>query len=259
MKPNSIIRLFCSFLVLAAAGTAFGQGLYWESTTTVPQAGGKVTMGKNYAMPKMFKYDGDATILIIRMDREKIYTVNAEKKTYTEMTFAEMEAFANKMKSQMGGVKDQLREKLKDLPPEQRKLMEEKMGAYMQNAPTDQKVDLKLTGEQKVIAGHPCKKYSASQAGKELASFWVASDVRGFDNMRKDWMEFSKRMVSMSGMSALADAYQKIDGFPMETDAAGGVTSVVTKVENRSTPAGEFEVPSGYTRTTLDAAGAPGK
>ncbi|HUI63701.1 MAG TPA: DUF4412 domain-containing protein [Bacteroidota bacterium] len=259
MKTSGITRLFCSLLLTFAVSAAFGQGLYWESTTTVPQAGGKVTNGKNYAMPKMFKFEDEGSTIIVRLDREKIYTANHTKKTYTEMTFAEMEEFAGKMKSQMGGMNAQLEEKLKNLPPDQRKMMEERMSAFMPKTGTDQKVDLKATGDQKTIGGHPCKRYSAVRGDKELASFWIASDVHGFDNMKKDWLEFSKRMASLSPMSSLADAYQKIDGFPMETDMSGGVTSVVTKLEARSTPAGEFEVPSGYTKTTLDQMGAPGK
>jgi len=258
MKTSGTTRLLCSLLLIVAS-TAFGQGLYWESTTTVPQMGGKATNGKNYAMPKMFKFEDDATSIIIRLDREKIYTANHTKKTYTEMTFAEMEEFAKKLKSQMGGMNAQLEEKLKNLPPDQRKMMEERMSAFMPKTGAEQKVDLKATGDQKVIGGHPCRKYSAVRGDKEMASFWIASDIHGFDSMKKDWLEFSKRMASLSPMSGLADAYAKIDGFPMETDMTGGGTSVVTKLDARSTPAGEFEVPSGYTKTALDQMGAPGK
>jgi hypothetical protein len=58
-------------------------------------------------------------------------------------------------------------------------------------------------------------------------------------------------MATLTNMSGLGDAYQKMDGFPMETDVdmMGKMTTVVTKVEKRSTPASEFSVPAGYTKT----------
>jgi hypothetical protein len=90
-----------------------------------------------------------------------------------------------------------------------------------------------------------------SRGGKEMATMWVTKDVAGFDNLRKDWMEFGKRMATLTNMSGLGDAYEKMEGFPMETDMdmMGKMTTVVTKVEKRSTPAGEFAVPAGYTKT----------
>lgn len=51
--------------------------------------------------------------------------------------------------------------------------------------------------------------------------------------------------------AAIASAYAKIDGFPMET-VMGDVKTVVTKVESRNTPTTEFEVPAGYKEEKLE-------
>jgi hypothetical protein len=45
----------------------------------------------------------------------------------------------------------------------------------------------------------------------------------------------------------LADAFKKVEGVAIQTDMAG-ITTLVTKVEQQSTPASQFEVPAGYTK-----------
>jgi hypothetical protein len=66
-----------------------------------------------------------------------------------------------------------------------------------------------------------------------------------------DWKEFAKRMSAMSSRFAkgIADAYKTVDGFPIQTTMKvmnNEVVTTVTKIEQRSTPAGEFEIPTGY-------------
>jgi hypothetical protein len=79
-------RLYCSVLCLTVvlAGSAFGQGLTWESTTSGGSTGEKGTVSKNFAMPKKFKMVNASMTMILRMDKEVIYTLDPAKKTYTE-------------------------------------------------------------------------------------------------------------------------------------------------------------------------------
>jgi len=179
------------------------------------------------------------------MDQEKIYDVNPSTKTYSEMTFADLEAYAKKAGDKMAAFK----EKIKNLPPDQQKKMEA-LGALMGGG-KDAPVEISATGEKKTIGGYACTKYTMTRSGKDMATMWVTKDVGGFDNLRQDWMEFGKRMAALTNMSGLGEAYQKMDGFPMETDMdmMGRIITVVTKVEKRSTPADEFNVPAGYTKT----------
>jgi hypothetical protein len=246
MKHNSSASLIGLCLVLAFSASAFSQGLYWESTTTSGGlAADKTTVSQNFAMPRMFKIVNSSTIMILRMDQEKIYNVNTEAKTYSEMTFADMEAYAKRAGDKMA----QFREKIKNMPPDQQKKMEGL--AAMMGGGAETKVTITASGEKKTVSGFACSKYVMSRGGKDLATMWVTKDVAGFDNLRKDWMEFGKRMATLTNISGLGEAYEKIEGFPMETDMdmMGKFTTIVTKVEKRSTPAGEFTVPAGYTKT----------
>jgi len=242
---------FC--LALFVAGPAFGQGLYWESTTSGGPLGDKANASQNFAMPKMFKIVSPTKVMLLRMDQEKVYDVDPAKKTYSEMTFADMEAYAKKAGDKMA----QFKEKIKNMPPEQRKQMEA-LGAMMgSEAP----VEIAATGEKKSVSGFACTKYVMTRGGKEMATMWVTKDVTGFGELRKDWMEFGKRMATLTNMSGLGDAYQKIDGFPMETemDIMGKMTTVVTKVEKRNTPAAEFNVPAGFTKVASQLTEQPVK
>jgi hypothetical protein len=245
MKIHGRVYLIGLCMALLLAGAAFSQGLYWESTTSGGPLGDKPSVSHNFAMPKMFKIVSPTKVMILRMDQEKIFDVDPAKKTYSEMTFAEMEAYAKKAGEKMA----QFKEKIKNMPPEQRKQMEA-MGAMMGGG-AEAAVEISATGERKMVSGFPCTKYVMTRGGKELTTMWVTKEVTGFDNLRKDWMEFGKRMATLTNMAGLGEAYQKIDGFPMETDMniMGAMTTVVTKVERRSTPAGEFTVPAGYTKT----------
>lgn len=255
MKNNSRVLFIALCLAVLFAGAAFSQGLYWESTTTGGPMGDKAIVAQNFAMPKMFKIVNATTVMILRMDQEKVYTIDPQKKTYSEMTFAEMEQAAQKAGEKMA----ELKEKFKDMPPEQRKKME--AITSMLGGGTEAAVEISSSGEKKTVSGFNCTKYVMTRSGKELMTFWVTKDVTGFDNLRKDWMEFGKRMAAVTNMSGLGEAYQKIDGFPMETDMnmMGKSTTVVTKVEKRSTPVSEFSVPAGYTKTESPLKGKAGQ
>jgi hypothetical protein len=255
MKIYSRTQFIGLCLAVLLAGSAFGQGLYWESTTTGGPLGDKGNVSRNFAMPRMFKIVNPTMVMILRMDQEKVYNMDPAKKTYSEMTFADMEAYAKKAGDRMALYK----EKIKNMPPEQRKQMEAMTS--MMGGGADAAVEISATGEKKTVSGFACTKYIMKRGDKELMSLWVTKDVTGFDNLRKDWMEFGKRMASLTNMSGLGEAYQKINGFPMETemDIMGKMTTVVTKVEKRSTPAGEFSVPAGYTKTDSPLMGKPGQ
>jgi hypothetical protein len=186
--------------------------------------------------------------VVIRMDQQKIYNIDPAKKTYSEMTFEEMEQQMKAMSSKMDTQMAQLEESMKKMPPEQRKMMEGMMGSRMGKKGAD--VVLAKTGDSKKVGGFSCNKFVAKEGDKELMTLWATKEVRGFDALRKDYEAMTQRMMSMnpSFMKGLVEAMRQVDGFPMET-VWGGMTTQVTKVESRATAASEFAVPAGYTKT----------
>jgi hypothetical protein len=254
MSDNVLRCGTLALLVVTAAAVACPQGLYWESTS-----GGKQGAGPNgarsYAAPKMFKnVDGDRVVLI-RLDRQKLYSIDLGKKTYWEMTFAEMEGMMKRARNQM----EQVQKRMRNLSPEQKRMVEEQMGKGMADlVASGGKVKTTATNEVKTVSGYTCTKYIASHKKDVLLTAWATKGVKGFASLRKDWDQFYTRLLSLSPVTSMgfAEAFRKIDGFPMEMEAAGR-TTVVAKVEQRSIPAMEFELPSGLTKQPSTLLQAP--
>jgi len=258
---TSIMRTLAAALLAAVcARAAAAQGLYWETSTT--GAGKEARTAQTYAMPKMMKIVGaNGHVMILRADHDTFISVDPKKQSYQELTFAEMEAATKSMQAQMEAARGKMQEQMKGMSPEQRAMMEKVMPKMPSaGAPKSSPVVVQNTGETKTIAGHACTKYVATQDGQTVLVACTAKDVKGFDALRGDWLEYQKRFAATNRTfgSALADAYAKIEGFPMETEM-GNVKVTVTKVENRTTPASEFEVPAGYKKETVNIPKPPQK
>jgi hypothetical protein len=148
-----------------------------------------------------------------------------------------------KMSSQMA----EMQKKLADMPPEQRAMIEKMMGSKgKEDAPTT----VTPTSEKRTISGYACQKYTLDRDGKTVITVWATKEITAFEGMRKDWSQLQKRLMALTpgGAKSIAEAFTKIQGFPVQTEMEQGITNVVTKFEKRTTPAGDFEVPSGYTK-----------
>jgi hypothetical protein len=242
--------IVCTAIILSVyAAAALAQGMYWESTVTGGPQGDQ--FHQMWAMPKMMKSitKDQPDQFIIRLDKQLLITIDTNEKTYSEITFTEMEAAMKKIGAKMDTRMAELKKKLAEMPEEQRKMMEKMMGATLGDADgKEEKVTVKNTGEKKTIGGFACTKTVVSQGENTMMTLWVTKSVSGFDAMRKDWEEFSKRMMALNPMGGkgLGEAFRQIDGFPIQTEMMKGIVSTVTKVEKKVTPASEFEVPSGY-------------
>ncbi len=246
-------RIVSMVAALFVAVIAYSQGVYWESTTSGGALGDRVIASQSYYMPHMFKSTtvDMGNVLIVRLDKKMIYQIDKNEKTYSETTFDEWEARIKAMGQKRDAQMDDLSKKMEEMPEEQRKMMEQMMGAQMAaKKGTDAKVEVKKTGESKKIAGFGCTKYSVTSDGKETIALWATKDLKGYDAMRKDMEEFTARMTTsdFQGMKSYAEAIKKVDGFPMQTDLQGGIKVEVTKVERKEIAANEFEVPGGFTK-----------
>lgn len=230
-------------MMVCCTVSAFAQGIYWQSTT---EGAGNKHNEESFAMPKMFKMvrtgeTSEGSVIIFRLDRQLFWILNPEEKTYSELTFSDMETIANKTAGRMAAMK----ERMKEMPEEQRKMMEKMMGG------NDQPVEVKNTKETKTISGYKCNKLIVLRGTEEVMSLWITDELNEFKPLMADWKAFSERMSTMAGQFAkgMSDVYKNINGFPMQTTLSimgQTITTTVTRVEKRSTPAGEFEVPSGY-------------
>lgn len=114
------------------------------------------------------------------------------------------------------------------------------------------KIEVKNTGETRSISGFSCTKYLVTLEGAEATAVWATKDVKEFEVMKRDMEELGKRMEAMlpPSMKGTQGTLSGVDGFPIQTEREDGWKSTVTKIEQRSTPAVEFEVPAGYTKVS---------
>jgi hypothetical protein len=247
---DTFMRILILAGVLAVAGTAVSQGFYTENKTSGGPLGGSEFVGKSFYMPKMIKVITGAmgSEMIFRMDKQMIYEVNRDEKTYSETTFEEWEASMKKLQTKMDGQMSELQKKLDAMPEEQRKMVEKMMGNRAAGK-KDAKTEVVAGNEKKTLAGLTAAKYVVTEDGKETMTVWATNDLKGFDAMRKDYEDYTKKLMAgnPSGMSGLVEAMKKIKGFPMEINFGNDMKMEVTKAESRSLAQSEFEVPAGFT------------
>ena len=120
-------------------------------------------------------------------------------------------------------------------------------------------VVVKDSGQTKVIAGHPCRRYLttatlASQPGTVIqGDIWAAADVA----------QPSLLSTGSGPFAILQSQFRKIKGFPLKSTLAVtgsplGSTTVstnVVSVSKAALPASLFAVPAGYTKAAADAGG----
>ena len=202
--------------------------------------------------------------VIFRADRELMWFVDHEDKTYRQIDRAAIEAFAAKMKAAMAKMKEQLA----GLPPEQRAVLEQNLPGMMPGAAAKPapKVEYRRTSEAKSISGFDCTKYERVEDGRVEELLWVApnaaiglsaEDQAMFGKMG----EFTQKMLSAMGPgmgSGAGDefaAVAKLGGWPILTqdlDDQGKVEdeTLVESITHDKLADSIFEVPAGYTQAT---------
>ncbi len=247
MKNNILRGIMMMALVIVSIGVAAGQGLTWESITTIPAAKGKEIYATSYYRPHMFKQLSENSATIFHLDKELMYLIDYDKKEYSEMTFAEMEAFTKKANSELEDKMAEMEKQLENMPPEERKMMEKMMENKGVTGKSSDKVDVTKTTEKKTISGYACIKYVLKEGGKEIGSVWTTTSVPDFSSMKKDFKEFSQRITAQMPMKGkqMAAAMEKVEGFTIQITIAG-ITTTVTKIEKKPVASSEFEIPSGY-------------
>src|SRR5437879_1604810 len=175
--------LFSMILIILPARS---QGLYWESTTAIA-AMGNDRHSKTFYMPKMFKETAGDASTVIRLDKELIITINDKDKTYSEMTFSELESRMKEAGGKMNEKLAAMKEKLKDMPEEQRQMVEKMMGGMMPGSGDSALVVEK--GSKKTISGFACTENVVKRGEDAVCTIWTTKEIAGFDTMGKELKE----------------------------------------------------------------------
>lgn len=196
--------------------------------------------------------------MIFRGDRKLMWILNPEKKTYTEMTEADLKAMAEQMNTAMVEL-----EKMKaQLPPG----MLDKMKQSMPSASAPKRTVTPMN-ESKTINGFPCKGYAVSSESGRKSEVWstdpASAQLRPEDlSAFKEFADFMKTM--MPGMESWSDWAKDFDhpkegqvpGVPILTivkDESGEelFRTELVRVEHGAVAPAEFEVPAGYAEKAI--------
>ncbi len=254
------IPIRCSIVISAAlclvllAGTAapaqisgwFREDLTMQEKTSTsggPQGSGQQSTGTVYLSRNAIRNsDSMGTDSIIRFDEKRMIHLDHKKKTYTSMTFEEMQ----KMMDDLGQKMDKAGE---EGGQEAMQAMKKLFG----NVSDSVKVTKLGPGEQ--IAGYSTVKYQVEMGFMQM-EMWAAPDLKMppvyYDSFKM------KAKNPMFDMSKLYDEFKKIEGYPVKQVTAMSMmgmkmttTKEVTSVAKGSIPASTFDIPAGYKAVSM--------
>lgn len=213
-----------------------------------------------------------ATFLVFDATKETLYVLRPEDRTYIELD----KDFAATLSRQMDETRRMLQAQMKNMPPDQRAMMEKMMengSLPFQNTKETKKrkpLEVRNTGESDTVGGKPCTLFALSRDGEPKADVCVASwesvglrpdDMQAF----RKFGAFQARMSeSMSGAMPETEQpfelFEQVDGFPLRTRRYENETvtaeTFYEELQQTEVSAESFEIPAGYTKIQM---GMPSK
>jgi hypothetical protein len=217
---------------------------------------------------------GATAAIVFDGTRQVMTMIDDARKSYTELTKADLDAFAKQLSGAMAQVA-QMEQMMKTLPPEQRKKFEEmtkgRSGAGMPGA-APAKVEYKKVGTG-TVGKWTCDKYEGYTNGQKTHELCtVDPKVLGFAmtdfEVTRDMAEFYKQFQQFGGAAMAAQQplalgkleQQGFSGFPVRSVVTTGgsqVTQEMTEAKRQAFPDSTFQVPAGYQKH--DLLGSPGR
>lgn len=166
----------------------------------------------------------DTSVMLIRRDGDfQMIVLDRRRKQYQVMDRAALQQMSQQVSSALA----QIQEQLKNLPPEQRAMMEKMMGkqaGQLGAAAPAPKTTFRAAGMGSV-SGRPCKKYEALEGTRKVGelcaiapkSFGLsAADMAVFEKLSEIFEEFTRAARQYLRTSDVKLADKQIDGFPIE-------------------------------------------
>jgi hypothetical protein len=201
---------------------------------------------------------GSLQTVIFDGTKQVLWIVNPDKKTYSELTKADLDRLGGEMSSAMA----RMQEQMKNMPPEQRAMVEKMMQgrgmAGMGAPPAAQKTVYRPAGTD-TVGKWTCSKYDGYQDGRKTSEVCaVPPETLGFAasdfEVSRQLGEFlGKLMPQNSGrvFSVGSADEQGFSGVPVRqvfSTAQPPTTVELTGVSRQNFPAATFEVPAGFTK-----------
>lgn len=235
------------------------------------QAAGSADTTMTYIKGNMVRMDTGISGAYMLYDNaaHTMTIVNPAEHSYTVMDEAALQA----MGSQVAKARQRMQAMLAEMPPEQRRQMEQiignQLGAIMgMDEEPQSEPEVRRTGEAKTVNGFSCQVYTVS--GPDGGSYCMASieelgipesDYQTFRDMTAFTASMAKQVAGAVGVESAAGqvrAMMEIDGIPIMSHtpiANGHGKSVLTSVSTRTLDASLFTLPKGYTQQQIPSMG----
>ncbi len=245
-----------------------------------------LTMSANRMKTTMLDRAGKPTAAwIMDLEAQTLTSVDYEHRTAatgTVLDYAEsLQAATHAVGGQMAEAMKQMQEAMKDMPPEQRQMVEQMMRQSMpggtpgSTAPSaeacrEPKVEVRPTGQAARIADFQAIRYDVLEDGKFTQELWVSKDITAWreidpKKLERFTREMTKALEGLPGCGrerarqAGADPSNPAwklatEGYPVRTvdhGQGGGMVMEVVKAESRAVPVTEFQPPPGFKRQSL--------
>ena len=262
------LALACVFFVLpgtvqAADGLLLAQKTTSGETTRTSQ----IQIERTRMRTESSSATGGQMVMIFDGTKQVLTTIDTARKTYTEMTQADVDRIGAQASAAMA----QLQQAMAKMTPEQRAMMESARGrmgaamAGMAGPAASAKIQYRKAGTD-IVGKWKCDKYEGFVgADKTSEVCTVDPKVLGFAatdfEVTQQMAAFFKKMVPQMAEQMARQAFtigkaeeQGFSGVPVRqtTTIAGRQTiSEITEVSRQNFPDSAFQVPAGYQKTDL--------
>lgn len=201
------------------------------------------------------------SVMIFKDDA--MHAVDIRDKSYTVIDRAAVKQIAD----QINPALKQMEEQLKNMPPEQRAMVEKMMGKNMPNTQQGAPAEIVKTGKKGNFAGQACTYVEIKRAGaleQELCLAPPASLTGGQEMfaVAKRMSELMQEMLSSINAPWLRqtinnqmESYSKLDGYPVfgryYVNGKPAIETTLKSMRAENVPAAQFEVPAGFKRRDM--------
>lgn len=198
------------------------------------------------------------TSMLFDGNRQALLYINHADRSYVEMTAESMK----RMVSGMSAAMEQMEQQMANMPPEQRRQMEEMMKRQGLGGPGAAKrppIEVRKTSETQTLEGHKCRRYDLYHGAQKEGEAWVADwasvglekdTFAGMEDLRGMFEQLWQVMPAGVGEANPFEAFDKLPGFPLLMRHSKGDRVLreakVRGIDQQPMDAARFSPPAGY-------------
>jgi hypothetical protein len=255
---------FAVAMCLSVAPLLAADGILIVEKTTI---GGKTQKNQVQIQGDMMRVEmtgaaGESQAVIFDGVKQVLWMVNYDKKTYTEMTKADLDRISGQMSDAMARVQDQM----KSLPPAQQQQMAAMMAGRMGGAPAAPKTTYRKVGTD-TVAKWTCDKYEGYQGTQKMVELCtVDPQAIGFAaadfQVTRQLADFFQKLAPQNAAGVFSLGTPEAQGFsgvPVRSvtfkgDQQQSVTEM-SEATRQSFPASTFAPPPDFTKQAMGGRG----